>query len=206
MTTERDWVIRAAVPEDENCVVPLWLHQLCRGNDARVYGYTSAPRKGSSDHVAWWKINQPIVTALFHSAVVRVACDPTRASYTPGYPSVIWAWSVSSDDYVFGAGVKRSVTRVSTDMAKEIATDLLRDEMGREMRTAFDLVELQEMALVPENWNRSAGWASSLRQMAVGGRDRLYMSAARNVLDPNRKPWLTCAERLHACSVCGRSA
>ena len=126
---------------------------------------------------------------------MRVACDAERSGYEPGRPAVIWAWSVCSDDTVFGVGIKRAVAHAG--FGPELARDLLGDLLERPMRTVLELVDLSKLRLVPPAWRRERGWASSLRELSehVLSHDALHRTVATHILDPNRPRWTPTARR-----------
>ena len=188
-----DWTIRAAVPEDEDCIASMWLRQLCDGQDARACGMKGAREAGSVDQMDWWAENQPIVTALIRSATVLVACDAERPAYGDGEPAVIWAWAAVGDDVVYGFGLKRRLRVLGPDIAR----DLLGGRLGRPMRTVMDLRDLSRLGLVPSTWVRERGWASSLRTLsryAIDG-EQMHRRVAEHILDPQRKPWVPSERR-----------
>lgn len=193
-----EWTLRPALPEDENCIASHWLRSLCSGQDARAAGLKEASARGSEEQIAYWAQHQPLVTALLRSADVLVACDPERASYGPGEVSVIWGWAVTSGDIVYGVGIKRSVARAG--LGEEIARALLGSALLEPRRTVLDLVDLAALRMVPPQWNRERGWASSLRQLSarVIEGDALYRTVAAHVLDPSRAQWQPSSKRVAA--------
>lgn len=186
-----EWTIRPAVLEDEPALASMWLRQLCAGQDARAAGMAMARDSGSPEQIAYWSQHQPIVTALLRSATVRVVCDPERSTHEPGSPAVIWAWCCVDAGIVYGAGVKRRVVRQMPEMALEMTQDMLSAEFARSMSTVLDLVDLSRLKLIPSTWRRERGWASSLRELSgrTLGRDAMYLSVARHVVDESRVPW-----------------
>lgn len=193
-----DWTLRPAVAEDEPCIASMWLRQLCNGQDAKAAGLKDAREKGSPSQITCWSQHQPIVTALIRGGTVVVACDPERLHHAPGLPAVIWAWSVTDGDIVFGVGIKRSVARVlGAEASAEIARDVLGDAVDMPMRTVMDLVDLSALRLIPKTWRRERGWLSSMRQLSerVLAADRLYVDVARHVVDATRERWTTSEKR-----------
>jgi hypothetical protein len=190
-----DWVIRPAVRDDEPCIASMWLRQLCHGQDARAAGMRGASERGSDEQIAYWQELQPIVTALIRSAVVTVACDPERATHEPGAPAVVWGWAVTRDDVVFGAGIKRSVSRAG--LGADLARDILGERLQRPQVTVLDLVDLASLRLIPPTWRRERGWLSSLRQLSqrVIADDALYQVVVRHVIDPTRERWVPSSKR-----------
>lgn len=187
-----DWLIRAAVPEDEACIASMWLRQLCAGQDAKAAGLKGASVAGSTEQVAYWSEMQPIVTALIRGATVRVACDAERAEHSSDGAAVIWAWVVVDRECVYGAGIKRN----AGSLAADIARDLL-PELARPMLTVLDLVDLGRLKLIPTAWRRERGWASSLRQLSQRrtANDASYTRVAAHILDPARVPWVPNEQR-----------
>lgn len=173
----------------------MWLRQLCHGQDARSLGMKAASQRGSDEQVEFWEQHQPIITALIRTADVVVACDPERSTYEPGSPAVVWGWVVSRGDVVYGAGIKRSVTRAG--LGRDLAQDLLGEHLTQPRRTVFDLVDLSSLRIIPSTWRRERGWASSLRQLSerVIGGDAMYQAIAGYVLDPQRERWLPNSKR-----------
>lgn len=184
-----DWVIRRAVADDESVIASMWLHSLCRGQDARAAGMKDAADRGSDAHIAWWEMHQPIVTGLLRQADVVVACDPERVDYAPGKPAIVWGWMVSGVDVVFGLGIKRIVSNAGFGV--DLARDLLGTRLERRQRTVMDLVDLQALRLIPATWVRERGWVSSLRHLSerVLEGDATYQGVANHVLDPKRVRW-----------------
>lgn len=185
-----DWIIRPAVPEDEDCIASMWLRQLCHGQDARAAGLKDAAQRGSEAQISYWEQHQPIVTALVRGAQVTVACDPERSRYEPGAPAVVWGWSVCDGDIVYGVGIKRRVARAG--LGQDIARALLGDRLERHQRTVMDLVDLSALRMIPQTWGRERGWISSLRQVSqrVLDGDALFRTVAEHVLDPSRERWM----------------
>lgn len=186
-TSDVGWVVRAYEAADESCIASMWLRQLCHGQDARAAGYREAGRRGSDEQIAWWEIHQPIVTALLAHADVVVACDPDRADYAPGQPAVVYGWAATDGEVVLGCGIKRRFAKAG--LASELAVALLGDRLTRPQTYALDLVDLTGM--VPREWRREPGWASSLRQLSqrrLSG-DGLYVRVAQHVVDPARAEW-----------------
>lgn len=192
-----EWVIRRAVAEDEDSVVPLWLMSLCWAQKARDLGFRRARERGHEDQVAWWALNHGIVTALVRTADVTVLCDPTRATHEPGLPAVIWGWSVTSGDVVYGCGVKNSMMAVG--MGRDVARALLGDRLERPQVRCIELVDLDRLRLVPKCWEPDIQWWATMRhlsQLAYARRESATsIAAANHLLDPQREPWLPRSQR-----------
>lgn len=192
-----DWIIRVAVPEDEPCLVSMWLKSYAHSRDVRESGLDSASVDGHPHEVRYWKIHQPIVTSLVRTGRVRVACPPDRATYERG-PAVIAAWSCESDGLVHWVGVKRSVMKIAQgEEARELVGDLLGDGLGAALRTTFDLMDLRAIGLHPEGWKRDRGWLTGLRSLSTRllDRDATYTSVGQHLLDERRQEWRQESER-----------
>lgn len=142
----------------------MWIRSLCGGQDAKAAGVKGSSVGGSPEQIAYWRETQPIVTALIRNATVRVACDPERVEHLPGKPAVILAWCAVDSECVYGAGIKRELI---DGFGRDLTRDLLRDELGRTMRTALDMGDIGRINMIPrEAWQRERRWASSLRQLS----------------------------------------
>lgn len=198
MTAGSDWTIRAGVPEDEGCLVSMWLKGYAHSRDARESGYADAREDGSPDEIAFWRVHQPIVTSLVRRATVRVACDPARSTYEPGRPAVIWAWTCSSPGMLHWVAVKRSVVRLlGADVAREMVADLLGADMHADIRVMFDLVDLRPLNVNGEKWKRDRRWINALRSLSarVLDGDALLHTVALDILDEDREEWQPNNER-----------
>lgn len=188
-----DWIKRPFVDEDEPCLVSMWLHSYCRSRDVGSSGFDGAEVPGSAAQIRYWRIHQPIVTALIRTADVDVICDPMRSEHTPGSPAIIWAWacfdSSAAGDRVHYVGVKRSAARAG--LARELVADLLGDRIGRACSLTFDPVDLRHADLIPPMWKSLPKFLSSLRAMStyMASADPIYAAVGAHVLDIRRRGW-----------------
>ncbi len=189
-----DWTYRDAEPEDEDCLASMWLGSYASSSEAQD-AFAGAEVSGSAEQIRYWRVHQPIVTALLRSARVVVACDPQRASYEPGRPAIIVAWACMDDEAVHWVAVKRNASKAG--FGEELVRGLLGERLERDQRTTFELVDMAKLRLIPKHWKRDRGWLSSLRSMSqrVGKRDAAYVAAASHVLDARRDEWKTGKER-----------
>lgn len=181
-----DWVKRAAVPEDEGCLASMWLKAYAHCRDARR-GHPGAEKAGSTEQLRYWRVYQPIVTALLRGADVTVLCDPERADYDGGNRAVIWAWSCTLDDRVFWVGVKRGAHEFAADMVR----DLLGDALERACTVEFWQMDLHRLGLLPGRWRTGGAWLRSMLTLseAAAARDDLTAAVGAFVLDPERSAW-----------------
>ncbi len=180
------WTLRAYVPDDEGCVVSMWIRSLWRRENPRA-------REASSE---FWARYQPIVTALVRGGSVVVACDPERVAYEPGAPSVIWGWACTSGDrLVLGLGVKNNIK--GAGYGRDLARGLLGDRLEQAQETVLRLPDLEELKLDPQLWARRVGWADELLSLVdrLARRDALWNNVARFIVDPTRAPWVPSSER-----------
>lgn len=190
-----DWLLRPFEADDEDCVVSTWLKGFAHSREVSESGLDKAHVDGSEDERRYWKIHQPIVTALVGSCDVVVACDPERVHSVPGSPAVIWGWACTDGDTVHWVCVKRSA--VKAGLGEDIVRDLLGDRLTRVQRTTFDLVDLSRMKLIPPSWKRDRGWLSALRSISsrtLDG-DALFVKVGNHLLDVRREQWRTGTER-----------
>lgn len=193
-----DWVIRAAVPEDEDVIASMWLRSLCGSQKARDLGFIKARDRGSDDQIAWWALNHPIVTCLVRTATVQVLCDPLRSSHEPGQPAVVWGWLVTGDEVVYGCGVKNSMQ--DAGVGRDIAKALLGGRLEREQLRVMELVDLHRLRLVPASWISDIQWWPTMRGLAQMALDRgsVATRVAGHILDPEREQWLPNSMRARA--------
>jgi len=192
-----EWVIRSAVPEDEGCIVSMWLSSLCKSMSALEAGFAESIVKTSDDFAAWWAINQPIVTGLVRSANATVLCDPERADYRNG-TAVIWGWLVADRSTVYGCGVKRNVRRrAGLDCAQDMARDLLGDRLWRPQVQVIDLYDLRRLHVIPSTWTRDELWWPSMRGAVQASlyRDPVSVATLSHIADPKREPWVPNSQR-----------
>lgn len=184
-----DWKIRAAVPEDEGCLVSMWLKGFAHAREVREAGFEGANIDGSSAEIRFWKVHQPIVEALVRACDVSVLCDPERATYEPGRPAVIWGWCCTTADTVHWVAIKRSAAKAG--LGEDIARALLGERFDGQQRTTFELVDLAKLKLVPAGWSLDRPWLRSLRSLSAGilRHDPLYAAVAEHVLDGQRAEW-----------------
>lgn len=190
-----DWTVRDALPEDEPCLVSMWLKSYAHSRDVRELGFDHAAVDGHPQEIRYWKIHQPIVTSLIRSGTVRVACPPDRATYEQG-PAVIAGWACTTPGLVHWVAVKRSVMKVE-GAGQDLVRDLLGSQLDGELRTSFDLMDLRRVGLAPTGWRRDRGWLSALRSLStrVLDRDPVFSSIATHVLDERREGWMLNSER-----------
>lgn len=191
-----EWLIRPGVPDDESCIVSMWLNSLCKSMKALEAGFAESVVRTSDDYLAWWAINQPIITALVRTAGVRVLCDPERADYRNG-PAIIWGWLVAAGDTVYGCCVKRNMRRASLDCAIDIATDLLGNRLHKPQVQVIDLYDLRRLNLVPRSWTHDELWWPSMRGAVQASlyRDPVSVATLSHIADPKREPWVPNSQR-----------
>lgn len=147
----------------------------------------------AADEIRFWKIYQPIVTALMALSEIRVLCDPERTDHKPGQPSVVHAWSATSGERVHWVMVKRSMGIFAEDMVR----DLLGDRLTRHQTATFELVDLEKHKLAPQCWTYDKDWLYDLQCLStrlVDG-DDLFATVAAHVLDDQRVEWKPSNER-----------
>lgn len=183
-----DWTKRRAVPQDEPCLVSMWLKSYAHSREVREM-FPGAREPGNADQFDYWRTYQPIVTSLVRSADVEVLCDPDRATYECG-PAVILAWACTSGPLVYWVSVKHRVRRIDIDLARDMAGDLVGHLVERSARSMFDLVDMAGLG-VPSPWRRDRHWLRSLvelhRQMLEG--DRITEAVGRHLFDTARAVW-----------------
>ncbi len=180
------WTLREYVPDDEDCVISMWIRGLWRREHPRVREPTTE----------FWARYQPVVTALVRGGGdVVVACDPARVAHEPGLPAVIFGWSCTSGDLVLGVGVKNSIKKAG--YGGDLATELLGDRLVTAQETVLRLPDLEELKLIPELWARRVGWTDELLSLVdrLARRDTLWNNVARFIVDPTRAPWVPSSER-----------
>lgn len=188
-----DWIIRDAVPEDEPCLVSMWLKSYAHSRDIREAGLANATIDGHPDEIRYWKIHQPIVTRLIREGFVRVACPPDRATYENGL-AVILGWACTTPTLVHWVSVKRTLAAIDGgNIGRELVTDLLGD-VGP-ARMTFDLLDLRKLKAIPEAWRRDHTWLSTLRTISRRrlDADALFLDTAKHLLEA--APWLSNSER-----------
>lgn len=193
--TREPWIVRDYVPEDEACVVSTWLKGYAHAREVSDAGLREAGVDGSADEIRFWRIHQPIVTALLPASQIRVVCDPNRATYEDGQLAVIWAWACFDDDSVHWVMVKRSA--IKAGLGEELVRALLGDRLEREQRTTFELVDMARLRLIPKAWRRDRGWLSALRSLSsrmLDG-DATFAAVGNHVLDQHRQQWRASSER-----------
>jgi hypothetical protein len=188
-----EWIIRASVPEDEDCLVSTWLQGYARSDEVRER-YPEAGQGGHTDQIRFWKVYQPIVTALVRGADVRVVCPPDRATYEGG-PAVIFAWACCSDDTTHWVCVKRSAR--AAGFADELVRMLIGERLEREQKTTFELVDLSKTLRVPKQWRRERGWLNAMRTLSARmlAGDKLTAQVGAHVLDTRREEWRARTDR-----------
>lgn len=186
-----EWTIRESVAEDEDCLASMWLKSYAHSSDLQECGFPSRFRDDSPEHIRYWKIHQPIVTALLREATVRVACDPTRSTYKPGQPAVVYAWVCSSPSRVHWVAIKRSVARLGHEVTADLLADLLGDLALGKLFMTFDLMDMRMVEYLPEDWTRERGWLSALRSLSTRmlDHDDLFATVGAHVLDTRRSEW-----------------
>jgi hypothetical protein len=180
-----DWIIRESVPQDESCLVSTWLKSFAHSKDIAETGLANAHVDGHQDEIRYWRIHQPIVTALLSRCSVRVACAEGRSEYAEGKPAIILAWACLSPNYVHWVCVKRNVARIANgEVAREIVADLLGDAWNQDRRMTFDLLDLRKLGPYPETWRRDRSWLSTMRSLSVKRleKDATFGEVASDVL------------------------
>lgn len=184
---EPDWVVRAAVHEDEACIIPMWIKQLAKGLEAKGARHRGAPPSWSDDEfLSFYARMHPIVEGLLRSsATIRVACDPERAQYHDGDLAIIHAWSVTDGDVVYGVGIDKRFK--SAGFGGELASAVLGDALDRRMRMRLDIVDVRP----PPQWVRERGWSAPLTALSAAnlGGDAMFARVAAHVFDRARTPW-----------------
>lgn len=194
MTAPSDWVIRDALPEDEPCLVSMWLKGFAHAREVREAGFANANVDGSPDEIAYWRVHQPIVTALLSSGCVRVACPPGRAEYTEAGPAVIAGWVCTSPGLVHWVGVKRAIAKLDDGaVARDMVVELLAGAHSTE-RATFDLLDAKKLGMLTEV-KRDRTWLSAFRQISARALDRDAMFAGIVGRIMNAQAWTPSSER-----------
>ena len=193
---DSDWVVRDAVREDESCIVPMWIKQLVKGDEAK-----GARRKGASpswsddEFLTFYAEMHPIVEGVLRSGVtVRVACDPERIHASDGQRAIIHAWAVTDGDILYGVGIDKRFK--SAGFGADLAAAVLGDALTRVMRMRLDVVDVRPAPI----WIRERGWSSSLRALSARriAQDATYISVAGHILDELRAEWKPREKRVAA--------
>jgi hypothetical protein len=184
---DSDWVVRDGVREDESCIVPMWIKQLVKGDEAKGARRRGASPSWSDDEfLAFYAEMHPIVEGLLRSgATVRVACDPERIHESDGQRAIIHAWSVTAGDVVYGVGIDKRFK--AAGFAPDLASAVLGDALTRPMRMRLDVIDVRP----PPSWIRERGWSASLRALSARriANDTAYLSVVRHMLDEQRVQW-----------------
>lgn len=191
--SKSEWVIRDALPEDEPCLVSMWLKSYAHSRDVREAGFGEANADGSPDEIAYWRVHQPIVTALLAAGLVRVACQPGRAEYTDGRPAVIAGWVCTSPGLVHWIGVKRSVAKLDGGaVARDMLVELL--EGHGSMRATFDLLDAKKLGVLGD-LKRDRTWLGALRVLSARSleRDGLFSGVVERIMAS--RAWTPSSER-----------
>jgi len=175
----------------------MWLGSLCLSMIAKSSGFPQSVLRGSDDQIAWWALNQPIVTGLIRHAQVTVLCDPERSEHGPGQPAVLWGWMVSAGDVVYGLGVKRSVRRASLDLAMDVARELLGERIQHEHTQVMSLVDLGRLGLIPPSWSLDLSWWETMRRLVAASldKDQTTASVVAHIMSPTREHWVPNSQR-----------
>lgn len=180
-----DWVVRDGVRDDESCIVPMWIKQLVKGDEAKgARGRGASPSWSDDEFLAFYAEMHPIVEGLLRSGVtVRVACDPDRVHAADGQRAIIYAWSVTDGDIIYGVGIDKRFK----EYASELAVAVLGDALTRKMRMRLDVVDVRP----PSQWVRERGWSASLRALSARhlAKDAAYTHVARHMFDTQRAEW-----------------
>lgn len=187
-----DWVIRDAVPEDESCLVPMWLHGYATSKEVQETGLTAARERGGDHQVQFWRVHQPIVMALLRRSTIRVACAVGRSDYSNG-PAVILGWVCTSPGFVHWVSIKRKVAQMEGGaVARELVSELLGSHVDDELLMTFDLVDLRKLGKLPETWRRDRSIVGALRNLSTK-RDPFFRGLAEDVL--HAEAWKPNSER-----------
>jgi len=185
--SDLDWVVRDAVRDDESCIVPMWIKQLVKGDEAKGARRRGASPSWSDDEfLAFYAEMHPIVEGLLRSgATVRVACDPERVHASAGERAIIHAWSVTDGDVLYGVGIDKKFK--AAGFGAELAAAVLGDAMARPMRMRLDVVDVRP----PPTWLRERGWSASLRALSSRhiANDTTYAAVAQHIANPSRVAW-----------------
>jgi hypothetical protein len=186
---DSDWVVRDGVREDESCIVPMWIKQLVKGDEAK-----GARRKGASpswsddEFLAFYAEMHPIIEGVLRSGVtVRVACDPERVHESDGQRAIIHAWAVTDGDVLYGVGIDKRF--MAAGFGADLQRAVLGDALTRPMRLRLDVIDVKTY---PHGWTRERGWSAPLRALSARrlAADATFASVAAHVLDDARTPWL----------------
>lgn len=185
--SECDWVVRDGVPADEWYIVPTWIKQLVKGDEAKGARGRGAPPSWSDDEFcAFYATMHPIVEGVLRSGVsVRVAVDPERQTAGPGQRSIILAWSVTDGDVLYGVGIDKAYK--AAGFGADLALAVLGDAHTRPMRMRLDIVDMKP----PPIWTRERGWSASLRKASEQklASDGVYARILQHIHDPKRVAW-----------------
>lgn len=195
------WVIRDALPDDEPCLVSMWLKAFAHAPEVRSNGrlnpdgvvFPKANEDGHPDEVAYWRAYHPIVTSLLASGRVRVACPEGRALYTDAGPAIIAGWSCTTPGLVHWVAVKRQIASKHPDDARGLIAELL-GEIEPSDRATFDLLDAKKVNALPA-LRRETDTLSALRVMAqrsLGG-DALFARVVGRIMAA--KAWTPSSER-----------
>jgi hypothetical protein len=192
-----DWTIRDALPEDEACLVSMWLKSYAHSHDMQKLGFPSACVDSHPDEIRYWKVFQPIVTALVRSGSVKVACDPSRPTYEKG-PAIILAYTCTSPGRVHWVGIKRNLLPIqggefALDLVEAMAPGMMADEA---LRSTFDLMDLRKLTLA-RRWERDRRWLEALqlasKQILAG--ERIFAQVFGHMADIHRPEWMPATMR-----------
>lgn len=220
--TSSDWVTRASLPDDESCLVSTWLKGYAHSLDvsSRYEGIRDELARDRLDNLPkpafmrFWKVYQPIVTALVRNTEVVVLCDPERSDYADqNRPAVIWAWACfGGPDIVHWICVKRQATQAG--LSRDMIRDLLGERIRTRQQTTFELSEprnstahvvkdLTALGALSRDeggeslWRRDRGWLNLMRRFSLGvlQHDKITTAVGRHILDANRVEWRSGTER-----------
>jgi hypothetical protein len=186
------WTLRASVPDDEGCIVSMWIGSLWYFDRARYlqeHPETNRDEISRLPSTAFWNKHQPIVTALARYGQTTVACDPERVEYRPGEQSVIWGWACVSSGMIHGCCIKRSLKKAG--YGGDMARALLGNRLRTSQKLSFPQPDLDSFHLRPRNWEQDHEWTGWLMDWAkaVGDKDATWRAAASFIADPKRVPW-----------------
>lgn len=170
-------MVRDAVPEDEPCLVAMWLKGYA---NTQVHKMPDASSPGSKGQVRFWRLYRPIVLALLRSCRVRVLCDAERVDYRPDKPAIIWAWSCTDGSLVHWVAIKRRLAHADSDLARDAFEALFSEEdRTSTRRTSFYMPDLYRYHLVPSDWHQDPSYLGALVALS----DRLRMKDAARFAD-----------------------
>ena len=187
-----DWIVRDMLPEDEACLVSMWLKSYAHAREVRDAGFGGASVDGSPDEIAYWRTHQPIVMSLLAAGRVRVACPPGRAVYTEAGPAVIAGWVCTTPGLVHWVGVKRSVAKLGVgDVAREMILELLVGGDSFE-RATFDLLDAKKVGMLGEV-KRDRAWLATFRTLSRERGASTFASVVDRIMTARR--WTPSSER-----------